>query len=60
MTSDRCPLNVAQGEGIPGLLVDFLTAAVCRNMLCGLFTPRWISRKASNGVLFFWGNERAG
>lgn len=60
MTSDCCPLSVTQGEGIPGLLVDFLTAAVCRNMLYLLFTPRWISRKASNGVLFFWGSVRAG
>jgi hypothetical protein len=27
--------------------------------LSSVFTPRWISRKASSGVLFFWGGNSA-
>ncbi len=30
---------------------------VREHMLYLLFTPRWISRKASSGVLFFWGRN---
>src|SRR5712692_2693123 len=57
MTSDCCLLSVAQRERLLGLPVGFLTAMVREHTLYLLFTPRWISRKASSGVLFFWGLE---
>jgi len=36
-----------------------LTMAALNNIFTSVFTPRWISRKASSGVLFFWGGEYA-
>lgn len=36
-----------------------LTRTLSEARLSVVFTPRWISRKASSGVLFFWGGEHA-
>ena len=39
--------------------VSLLTPSASSAKLSSVFTPRWISRKASSGVLFLWGGERA-
>ena len=36
-----------------------LTPPLSQAKLPSVFTPRWISRKASSGVLFFWGGNSA-
>ncbi len=36
-----------------------LTLPLSQAKLHSVFSPRWISRKASSGVLFFWGGEYA-
>ena len=36
-----------------------LTLPLCPAKLTSVFTPRRISRKASDGVLFFWGGKDA-
>jgi hypothetical protein len=36
-----------------------LTLPLCPAKLTSVFTPRRISRKASGGVLFFWGGKDA-
>jgi hypothetical protein len=36
-----------------------LTRFASQSKSASVFTPRWISRKASSGVLFFWGRKRA-
>ena len=36
-----------------------LTPSLSHAKLSLVFTPRWISRKASSGVLFFWGGNSA-
>jgi hypothetical protein len=42
------------------LTIRALTIPAQLSILTLVFTPRWISREASSGVLFFWGSERAG
>ena len=44
-------------EGL--LTTRALTMPAQLSILLLVFTPRWISREASNGVLFFWGSEHA-
>jgi len=39
--------------------LSLLTPPLSQAKLSSVFTPRWISRKASSGVLFFWGGNSA-
>ena len=42
-----------------GIYLTHLTHPLSQAKLASVFTPRWISRKASSGVLFFWGGNSA-
>lgn len=46
-------------EGFSRNRLNRLTPPASQARLSLVFTPRWISRKASSGVLFFRGGNRA-